>query len=85
MPKPPKAPDFERALQELERLVKHMEDGELSLEESLKTFERGVHLSRVCQQALEEAEQRVRVLTERGGHSRTEPFNSDEPPETSGA
>ncbi|MCP5155192.1 MAG: exodeoxyribonuclease VII small subunit [Ectothiorhodospiraceae bacterium] len=56
--------DFERSLRELEKLVERLEDGELTLEESLKTYERGVELSRRCQHALEAAEERVRILTE---------------------
>ena len=78
MPKAAKPLDFERSLEELERIVKQMEDGELSLEESLKTFERGMELSRACQKALDEAEQRVRILTDRDGQLRTEPLLSDE-------
>jgi exodeoxyribonuclease VII small subunit len=81
VPKPAKPPDFERSLDELERIVKQMEDGELSLEESLKTFERGMDLSRACQKALDDAEQRVRILTERDGQLRTEPFTPDDPSE----
>ena len=49
--KTPQEPDFETALQELETLVEKMEQGELSLEESLSHFERGVKLSSTCQQA----------------------------------
>ena len=55
--------DFEKALAELEQLVETMEKGELTLEESLKQFERGVTLTRSCQRALAEAEQKVRILT----------------------
>ena len=55
-------PSFEHSLEELEALVERMEDGELSLEESLKTFERGMQLARACQKALDEAEQRIEVL-----------------------
>ena len=53
-----KNPDFEASLKELETLVESMEQGDLSLEESLGHFERGVQLSRACQQALKTAEQR---------------------------
>ena len=60
-----KAFDFERSLGELEELVEKMESGDLSLEDSLKHFERGVALTRACQQALSEAEQRVKVLVEK--------------------
>ncbi|OOG23135.1 exodeoxyribonuclease VII small subunit [Thioalkalivibrio denitrificans] len=64
---PPAAPaDFEQALGELESLVERMEQGELSLEASLKEFERGIALARQCQRALQDAEQKVRVLTESG-------------------
>ena len=56
--------NFEAALEELESLVERMETGELSLEESLAAFERGVALTRECQTALREAELRVKSLTE---------------------
>jgi exodeoxyribonuclease VII small subunit len=55
--------NFEQAVQELEGLVERMEKGELALEESLKAFERGVELTRLCQKALDEAEQKVDILT----------------------
>jgi len=58
---------FEAALEELERLVEQMETGELSLEESLRAFERGVVLTRDCQQALKDAELRVQALTQTNG------------------
>ncbi|MDX1656100.1 MAG: exodeoxyribonuclease VII small subunit [Candidatus Competibacteraceae bacterium] len=63
--------DFEQSLRELEALVEKMERGELSLEESLKSFERGVQLSRTCQQALTRAEQKVEMLLERNGSPTT--------------
>ena len=56
--------NFEAALAELEQLVDRMETGEMSLEESLQAFERGVVLTRDCQKALKEAELRVQALTE---------------------
>ena len=55
--------DFEGALKELETLVSMMESGELSLDESLKAFERGIELTRKCQSSLEAAELRVQTLT----------------------
>ena len=58
------APAFEDALQELETIVERMEDGEPSLEESLKLFERGMDLTRACQKALDDAEQRIQTLSE---------------------
>jgi exodeoxyribonuclease VII small subunit len=59
-------PSFEESLAALEALVDQLEQGDLPLEEALATFERGVHLSRGCQKALDAAEQRVRILTESG-------------------
>lgn len=73
-----KGADFERALNELEKLVARMEEGELGLEESLKLYERGIELSKACQKALDAAEQRIRVLTEKDGKSTLEPFEADE-------
>jgi len=51
-------------MEELETIVERMEDGEPSLEESLKLFERGMDLTRRCQKALDDAEQRIRTLAE---------------------
>ena len=68
---------LEDALQELENLVETLEEGELSLEESLKQFERGVALTRSCQKALQEAEQKVRILMEKNGESSLDDFNTD--------
>ena len=56
--------DFEKSLDELEQLVQRMEQGELSLDESLKAYERGVALYRRCQGALEQAELKVRLLAD---------------------
>ncbi len=73
----PKKPDFETALAELEALVEKMELGELSLEDSLQQFERGVQLTRSCQQALKDAEQKVQVLLKKDGQETLESFDSD--------
>ncbi len=62
--------NFEQALGELEALVTAMESGEMSLEESLKSFEQGVRLTRDCQQALTEAEQKVQLLLSEEGDTR---------------
>lgn len=62
-------PDFETAMVELEKLVSKIEDGNLPLEESLKEFEKGIKLSQICQQALTDAEQRVKILTADGEQS----------------
>ena len=71
-------PSFEEALSELETLVEAMEKGDLSLEETLKSFERGVALTRICQQALGEAEQKVRILSGEGEQARLEPLTGDD-------
>lgn len=55
-------PDFEAALAELEAIVQRLEQGELPLEESLRQFERGVVLTRSCQKALRQAEQKIQLL-----------------------
>ena len=59
--------NFEKALENLEELVSSMENGELSLEDSLKAFERGIKLTRECQTALKDAEQKVQVLINEEG------------------
>jgi len=66
MPKAKKI-DFEAALDQLEKLVANMEEGELSLEDSLVAFEQGVKLTRECQLALQDAEQKVQLLMEQNG------------------
>jgi exodeoxyribonuclease VII small subunit len=71
-------PAFEKALQELETLVEQMEQGELSLEESLAHFEKGVQLSRACQQALRDAEQKVEILMQKNAQEDTVPFESED-------
>jgi len=62
----PTIKDFEAALAELDVLVKKLEDGDLTLEQSLALYERGVQLSRFCHARIEEAERRIEILTERG-------------------
>ena len=61
-----KSKDFDSDLKELEKMVKQLEAGHLSLKEALKLYERGVSLSRSCHEQLEEAERRIEVLDERG-------------------
>lgn len=70
-------PSFEDSLNELEALVERMESGDMSLEESLGAFERGISLTRSCQQALQAAEQKVEILTARSAQADTEPFDDD--------
>ena len=69
-------PSFEEALSELESLVETMEQGELTLEESLKYFERGVELTHTCQQALKNAEQKVEILSANTLDANLEPFDA---------
>jgi exodeoxyribonuclease VII small subunit len=73
----PPAADFEHSLDELEQLVARMEGGELSLDESLSSFERGIGLYRHCQQALENAELRVRMLLDPDAPDTAEPFEPE--------
>jgi exodeoxyribonuclease VII small subunit len=73
-----KPPEFEQALDELEKLVQRLERGDVPLEEALKSFERGVELTRQCQGALQSAQQRVEILLRRGGAYRSEAFSPAE-------
>ena len=73
-----KSPDFEQSLAELEALVAKLEQGDVPLEEALKTFERGVALTRQCQTALRTAQQKVEVLLARNGEESIESFADDE-------
>lgn len=66
---------FETSIQELETLVRKLEQGDMPLEESLKAFERGVQLTRACQQSLRDAEQRVEQVIETSqGELETRPY-----------
>ena len=64
-----RAIDFEQSLDELEGLVERMEQGDSSLEDSLKDFERGIELTRNCQASLAEAEQKVQILLQKNGEA----------------
>jgi len=77
---PKEAPklDFETAMRDLEELVERLEQGDLPLEESLAAFERGVMLTRSCQTALKEAEQKVEILLKKAGEPSVEDFDADE-------
>ena len=68
--------DFEKSLAELEQLVEQMEQGELSLEAALKQFERGIELTRTCQTALQQAEQKVELLLAK--NEQVVPFVTDD-------
>lgn len=69
---------FENSLQELESLVNTMEKGDISLEESLKHFEKGVQLTNACQKALQDAEQTVNQLLEKNGQTLIEKFEHND-------
>ena len=71
-------PDFEHSLSELESLVAKLEQGDVPLEDALKTFERGVALTRQCQTALRTAQQKVEVLLSRNGTEEVAAFANDE-------
>ena len=70
--------DFEHSMQALEDLVGKMETGDMTLEESLAAYERGVGLYRHCQTALEQAELRVRLLSDPGNPDDARPFDASE-------
>jgi exodeoxyribonuclease VII small subunit len=73
----PSPPSFEQALTELEGLVDALEQGELSLEDSLAAFERGIQLTRTCQRVLDAAEQRVRILTDSRPDAEPDSYQAD--------
>ena len=76
--KPQKLPDFEQSLSELEALVQKLEQGDVPLEDALKTFERGVALTRQCQTALRTAQQKVEVLLAKNGEETNESFEDED-------
>lgn len=82
----PTPPSFESALAEFEALVEKMERGDLSLEDSVAAYERGVALNGYCEQALSAAERKIRILTEGAGEGEAgeglRPFGTEagEPP-----
>jgi exodeoxyribonuclease VII small subunit len=65
---------FESCLEELEKVVKELETGDLPLERSLELFERGVSLSESCRKQLEDAETRIEALMRKDGKLQVEPF-----------
>ena len=69
-------PDFEKSLEELEKLVEQLESGDLSLDESLKQFKRGVDLTRHCQVILDQAQQTVEKLSDTSDESSAVPFEA---------
>lgn len=78
MPPKKKNIDFEQSLSTLEGLVQRMEQGDMTLEESLKAFETGIALTRECQSRLTAAEQQVNLLIENQGNLSLEAFDAEE-------
>ncbi|MBS0556451.1 MAG: exodeoxyribonuclease VII small subunit [Proteobacteria bacterium] len=76
---PDRIADFEKSLDELEKLVGKMEQGEQSLDDSLKSYERGIALYRNCQNALEQAELRVKLLSDPEQPDEAEDFEPEAP------
>ncbi len=71
--------DFEKAFQQLEKIVQRLENEELPLDESLQLFEEGIRLSRFCNQKLEEVEKKIElILADAKGQPVTEPFEMEE-------
>ena len=73
----PSSPNFEAGLEELDRIVKELERGDLPLEQSLQLFENGMRLSAECKRQLEEAESRVEILIKKGSDFVPVPFTPD--------
>ena len=71
---------FEESLSELEAIVQNLEQGTLSLEESMALFERGLNLSQASQTKLQDAEQKIKMLMEKNGEAQLEDFNLSESP-----
>jgi exodeoxyribonuclease VII small subunit len=69
---------FEEALKKLEEIVREMESGDLTLEESLKSFEEGIRLSRFCAKKLDEAERRIEVLLKNEEGADIKPFKGED-------
>ena len=78
MPRKRPLPNFKTTLEELEQIVERLENEDISLEASLKDFERGIKLTQSCQEALKQAEQKVEQLINRGDHDGVEPLQSDD-------
>ena len=70
--------NLEKALADLESLVEELETGDLPLEKAMKKFEEGIKLTRACQSALKDAEQKVEILLKTAGGESLEPFETEE-------
>jgi len=73
-----KQPDLESSLAEINTLIEQMEQGELSLEQSLERFERGINLIKHCQKVLQEAEQKVQILIQNNTQEDLQPYENNE-------
>lgn len=69
---------FEEALRKLEDILRKMENGDMTLEESLKAFEEGIKLSRICSERLDEAERKVEILLKEDEKISAKPFTGEE-------
>ncbi|WP_189405883.1 exodeoxyribonuclease VII small subunit [Alteromonas halophila] len=77
----PSSPSFEESLAELESIVNDMENGDLPLNEALEKFERGISLSRLSQQSLERAQQKVQILLKENGEESLADFSEPDAPD----
>ncbi len=82
MSDPSQEPTFEQGLAKLEGIVKQLEDGEISLEQSLKLFEEGVQLSQGLRKQLDSAESKVEILTRKGDGYEPESYSLEQEPES---
>lgn len=76
--KPSKLPNLETSLEEITTLIEKMEQGDLTLEQSLNSFERGVTLIKHAQKILQEAEQKVQILMQDNGNEKLEDYENNE-------
>ncbi len=76
--KPKSSPKFEESLKRLETIVGRLEKGDLPLDESVKIFEEGIHLSKNCMKTLEDAERKIEILLkDKNGKKKAQPFSMD--------
>jgi exodeoxyribonuclease VII small subunit len=71
-------PDLETSLSDINTLIEQMEQGELSLEQSLERFERGIHLIKHAQKILQEAEHKVQILIQNNNQADLQPYENDD-------
>jgi exodeoxyribonuclease VII small subunit len=73
-----KSIDLEKSLSELEAIVEELESGDLPLEKAMQKFEQGIKLTRGCQSALKDAEQKVEILMKSAGGENLQPFEEED-------